>query len=198
MFAQLSQSTQQAYQPFYDEHAAGKCFAPQSPQDRDGEEDPVKCKVSVRLSVVDPGRLRTAATLGVTIYHAYIVTQQSNQSVGTGFRAGPSVQGGGGNLFAQTGRYDSRFPDYQQGTPPNASATFDGPCDNYNASFNDTAARTNNSAIPYARFSNNSNAFAFTSLQRAGIDTGVFGRVLNQQAGTWSTIRGWGVTLPLR
>ncbi len=28
MHAQLSQSTQQAYQPFYDEHAAGKCFAP--------------------------------------------------------------------------------------------------------------------------------------------------------------------------
>lgn len=30
MFAQLSSNTPQAYQPFYDEHAAGQCFAPQS------------------------------------------------------------------------------------------------------------------------------------------------------------------------
>lgn len=32
MFAQLSVNTQQAYRPFYDGHAAGLCFAPQSPQ----------------------------------------------------------------------------------------------------------------------------------------------------------------------
>lgn len=124
------------------------------------------------------------------------MTQQSNQNYALGFRAGPGIRGGGGNLFAVSGPYDSTFDDYTTGRDPQVSGTFAGPCDKYVNSFNDTVWRTNGAAIPYARFSNNSNAFAFTALQRAGLDTNAFGRELSQQAGTYSTIQGWGVTLP--
>jgi hypothetical protein len=53
------------------------------------QDEPVACNIKVELSKQD--QTGGALTLGITGYHAAIMTHQSNQNFSMGFRAGPSI-----------------------------------------------------------------------------------------------------------
>lgn len=176
---------------------AFKCFAPQAGQnqDRDGEDDPIKCKVTIRARRIDRSDSPVGGGAVRIGMHAYILTTQSNQNFSTVYHATPINN----TLTAEGARYGPQLGyDYERSNPVNVSQSFDGSCDNFNASFQGTVDLVNSSNVAYGRFSTNSNAFVSTALGRAGLNANVAYNALYSRTPTGSWLAGWGTTLPLR
>lgn len=131
------------------------------------ESSDIICHIQVRAS-----KIGKASGLA---YHAYIVTQSSNESFSKVFRAGPDASGE--KLEVSTGVYkdenhpelDKYAPDYEEGIPPNASMTLKGSCKEINASFMRNTNRIIDANLPYKKLNSNSNSYVYTLLYRSGL-----------------------------
>ncbi len=178
------------------------CSFPPNPAPAQQQEN-VTCTIEVGARPVHLGGSNnsTSSSNGVATsgYHSYILTRQSNQNSSTIFQ-GLHVTN---NLTARRGDYGpSAGLDYQTGDHIYESTVRGGSCSRWNKSFGETVNLTNSSNVPYAVGSTNSNAFVFTSLQRAGLDTNYFYDSLRSQIRNDTYVLptffpGWGTTLPL-
>jgi RHS repeat-associated protein len=156
-------------------------------------ERPTRCDLELRVS-----RIPTTLYLGL---HAYVLVRQAGTSdVPSYYSARPNAED---QLEAGHGSYNPDSPDYE--SEPSASVLFSasGPCEDIIRSFNETEYFTNRSGIKYGPFSNNSNAYIYTLLNRAGLDPDGLSSELFATSGFRthsgnSSFPGWGRLLSFR
>lgn len=129
-------------------------------------------------------------------FHVFITTTDSCTGRSNGYRAGP---GDNNKIEATTLPLPNKdFPDQKEDANVVVSLKIPGSCERWDDSFWDTTNDTNRSQIDYSGTRNNSNAFAYTALDRAGIPAYGLTDALNRTIGTFGTAPGWGVLLPLK
>jgi RHS repeat-associated protein len=130
-------------------------------------------------------------------YHLYITTTDSCTGKFRGYRAGPGDQN---KIEAIAGPFDKEFEDFPGHEDDRivVSLKIPGSCEKWDRSFTETTDLVNLSQIEYTTLEQNSNAFAYTALGRAGVRPAGLTDALNRTIPTLGTVPGWGVVLPYR
>lgn len=134
------------------------------------------------------------------INHLYLTYSDSRSGLTIGLRGGPvSVNAGESDyLMGSFGLYQrGGFIDFEINPKAAATETYDESCDKFDKSFKETVNKLDKAKIKYSATGNNSNAFLYTVLNRAGINAGSFTPRINQLLGYFGTAVGWGATVPI-
>jgi hypothetical protein len=126
--------------------------------------------------------------------HLYLTYSDSSSGITIGLRGGPDENN---NLYASIQSYDAAFKDYENNPQGAVVENYDGNCDAFNRSFNETVNKVNQANIRYSATGNNSNAFLYTALNRAGIEAKSFTKRINGFLGWSGSVPGWGTTIPI-
>ncbi len=163
-----------------------------------------QCEVKVRWRRIDgiPGTIGWA--------HLYVLLQPKRAAklVPYYHGAGPTKEEDPkGDLKAGNGFYGldpvdfTKRRDFSRNYAGEEARTYDGDCEKFQRSMQDTMVQTNNAKIPYAALSNNSNRYVYTLLLRAGILNDFNDKVEARTGGGslrgLGEIPGWGESLPL-
>jgi len=128
------------------------------------------------------------------INHLYLTYSDSSTNLEIGVRGGRNEDG---YLMGEWGLYDRNFTDYQTSRAPVGGVELDKNCDEFQRSVLDTIGKFERKLVAYSLLENNSNAFLYTILVRAGIDTAGFTEGINRELGRFGTARGWGTLINL-
>ena len=128
------------------------------------------------------------------INHLYLTYSDSSTNLEIGVRGGTD---GDGYLGGELSLYDRGFTDYQTSRAPVGGVELNKNCDEFQRSVQDTLKKFEEKKVAYSLLGNNSNAFLYTVLARAGIDTAGFTEGINRELGRFGTARGWGTLINL-
>ena len=128
------------------------------------------------------------------INHLYLTYSDSSTNLEIGVRGGRNKDG---YLTGHLGLYDRNFPDYETSRAPVGGVEQNKNCDEFQKSVQDTMKKLEDKKVGYSVLGNNSNAFVYTVLVRAGIDTAGFTEGINRALGRTGTAWGWGTLINL-
>jgi len=134
------------------------------------------------------------------INHLYLTYQDSSSGLTVGVRAGPVTDQATGTdyLTGSFGLYEKGgFKDFEINPKAAAIEVYGEKCDNLDKSLKETVSGLDKAKIKYSKTGNNSNAFLYTALNRAGIDANSFTPRINAVLGYLGTAPGWGTTVPI-
>ena len=186
----------------------------------DGNPDPPsndKCTLTIYVSAVALGSGSSGSSSGSSsaqrnrdnpsegklgiINHLYLTYHDSSNGLTVGFRGGPVTvnKNESDRLLGTFGLYQKgAFSDFEINPQGAAVEEYDENCDKFDKSFKETIAILDKANIAYSKLSNNSNAFLYTLLNRAGINADSFTPRINYVLGRFGTAVGWGTTVPIQ
>ena len=123
--------------------------------------------------------------------HIYITTADVNIHIG--WRGGKNQEDG--KLSGYQQKYDENWIDYEINPVTAKTLALRGNCTEINLSFTKTMFAINNKNIDYALLSNNSNAYAYTLLLKAGLNPDGITDDIENKIGTFGFYSGWGIDL---
>lgn len=156
---------------------------------------PCTCTLQLRASRIDilGGWVPTPG------YHLYITTTDSCTGKTNAYRGGPDSQSPQ-KIEAIAAPFNKDFEDFagHENDRIVVSIKTPGSCEKWDRSFTETTDIINRSQLDYSTLEQNSNAFAYTALARAGVRPYGLTDAVNRTIPTVGTAPGWGVLLPFR